>query len=261
MIYIVLGLHKSGTTLVSQILHHSGINMGDAISADVNYDQGNKYERQSTLQLNQEILNGTGVNSIDLTAPNGLQLSGNQRCRMMTIVRELDKKYTDWGFKDPRTCLTYPLWASELPEHRLIVVYRSLDELWQRYRYIENPRGRHRDLKVAWKLVQRWHEYTANIIAALEQTSMEFVVLEYQRLMSTQAEFERLQNFVGRPLTDMRRTDLYRRRQPPASLPLKISKWRLQRRGQTHPDALNQQLARFRNALPAPLAGRTASLA
>ncbi|RMF01499.1 MAG: hypothetical protein D6768_10500 [Chloroflexi bacterium] len=258
MIYVVLGMHKSGTTLVSQILHHSGINMGESISADVNYDQGNKYERQATLQLNQEILSGTGVNSIDLTAPTGLQLSNNQRRQMMTIIGQLDKKYSDWGFKDPRTCLTYPLWASELPEHRLIVVYRSLDELWQRYRYIENPRARYRDLSVAWKLVQRWHEYTANIIATLEQTSMEFVVLEYQRLMSTQAEFDRLQNFVGRPLTDMRRTDLYRHRQPPASLPLQISKWRLQRRGQTHPDALARQLAHFRQARPAELTNRMA---
>mgnify|MGYP001063669191 CR=1 FL=1 len=29
-VFVVLGMHKSGTTLVSQILHRSGIEMGDA---------------------------------------------------------------------------------------------------------------------------------------------------------------------------------------------------------------------------------------
>lgn len=48
MIFVVLGMHKSGTTLVSQILHHSGIPMGDGFDENVTYDGGNKYEREST---------------------------------------------------------------------------------------------------------------------------------------------------------------------------------------------------------------------
>ena len=44
VIYVVLGMHKSGTTLISQILHHSGVNMGGAeIETSRSYDEGNKY--------------------------------------------------------------------------------------------------------------------------------------------------------------------------------------------------------------------------
>jgi hypothetical protein len=52
MICVFLSMHKSGTTLVSEILHHSGINMGDDIDEHVSYDRGNKYEHESTLGLN-----------------------------------------------------------------------------------------------------------------------------------------------------------------------------------------------------------------
>ena len=53
MIYIILGMHKSGTTLISQILHKSGINMGN-FNEDVSYDQGNKYERPASQKINRE---------------------------------------------------------------------------------------------------------------------------------------------------------------------------------------------------------------
>jgi len=105
MIYVVLGMHKSGTTLIAQILHHSGVNMGE-IDDSVSYDSGNKYERHSTLQLNEDILGQGSVNSIELTAPDMLSLSDSQRERMRQIIASNEAKYNgNWRFKEPRTCL------------------------------------------------------------------------------------------------------------------------------------------------------------
>ena len=56
MIYIVLGMHKSGTTLISEILHHSGINMTEDQNTQLNYDQGNFYEWVAAVRFNREIL-------------------------------------------------------------------------------------------------------------------------------------------------------------------------------------------------------------
>jgi len=41
---------------------------------------------------------------------------------------------------------------------------------------------------------------------------MKFIVLNYRELVTTQAEFDRLQKFMGLPLTDRRRPSLYRAR-------------------------------------------------
>ena len=75
MIYIVLGMHKSGTTLLSQILHHSGISMGENFNESVSYSQGNKYERETTQQINKEILGDPTAYSIDIPLPKTLKLT------------------------------------------------------------------------------------------------------------------------------------------------------------------------------------------
>ena len=247
MIYVILGMHKSGTTLVSQILHHSGINMGDDIDPHISYSQGNQYERESTWLLNEDILGHQPleVESIDTVAPDILQLTDAQRTGMHKIINECNEKYADWGFKDPRTCLTYPLWASELPQHKIIVIYRSPNELWQRYRP-KHLYNRYLDPYVAWKLMCRWSEHNVNIMTYLQNTQVDFLVLEYRKLMSTQAEFDRLQAFVGMELNDRRRKDLYRHKSTKQFLSLNLATWLVRKQTKYDPVKIFEQLETLR---------------
>lgn len=201
--------------------------MGEEIETEVAYDQGNQYERLSTWLLNEEILGCEGLLSIDIELPQQLSLTEDQRRRMRQIIRENNQRYLDWGFKDPRTSLVYELWKEELPEHKIIVVYRSLDEVWQRYR--PEIHRRYRDFGVARKLVQRWSEHNASILKSLDRAGMPYIVLDYSRMMKDDQEFNRLQEFLGRKLVDRRRKDLYRHRQAPTSFPLEMAKWFLKK--------------------------------
>ena len=209
MIYVILGMHKSGTTLLSQILHHSGISMGN-FDAGLSYDRGNKYERQDAKELNEEILKAKGINSVFISPPKPLQATEEQRASMRQIIRRCNHQHENWGFKDPRTCLTYPIWASELPEHKIITICRSHDELWQRYR----PKrfSRYREPYIAWKFINAWYESNLNILNYLKYTNVDFLVLNYRELMTGQTEFNRLQEFVGPEiiLDDRRKPSLYR---------------------------------------------------
>jgi len=251
MIYVVLGMHKSGTTLVSQILHHSGINMGDNINTQVTYDQGNQYERESTRAINIEILraNGTqesrwrklllGTISNDSPVSDVRLLTEDQRTRMQAIIRNCNAKYTNWGFKDPRTCLVYPLWASELPEHEIIAIFRSHDEQWQRHRPKVIWQRYHEPFKIQ-KFMKRWCRYNASILTNLQDTETNFLILDYQKLMTTQTEFDRLQEFVGIELEDRRRMRLYRNR-PKDSILVKTIAWLVYKQTGYHPKQIIQQ--------------------
>ncbi len=246
MIYVVLGMHKSGTTLVAQTLHHSGINMGGAeIDSRIGYDKGNQYERHSTWRLNEDILGCKGLLSIDITAPEQLRMTAGQRLKMQDLIADLDRQYTDWGFKDPRTCLTYPLWAEELPEHKIIAIYRSVDELWQRYR-ASMPR-RYPDFWYAQKLVRRWNEHNLGIYAALNSGAAEYLLLEYADLMKSDGGFRQFEVFVGRKLVDRRRTDLYRHRQAARSVPLELAKWTVKKATGQDPQTITEQLMGLRD--------------
>jgi hypothetical protein len=248
VIYIILGMHKSGTTLVSQILHHSGIYMGDGIDENVSYDRGNKYECASVHVLNSEILDaepfGPGFSSIDLPAPGALRVTEGVRSRIREFVQERGAAYDNWGFKDPRTCLTYPVWASELPEHRIITIYRPLPEIWPRYRYHSLHRS-YRNPRRAWRLVNRWCEHNTNILTHLQKAKVASLVLNYQELMTTQTEFDRLQEFIGFELEDQRKPSLYRGRSQSSPL-LRITIGLVQKRTGCNPGKIIAQLDALR---------------
>jgi hypothetical protein len=239
-------MHKSGTTLVSQILHYSGINMGEDFDRAASYEQaGNtyKYERTATLALNKEILGLTDGRFIHLNAPNNVTMTENQRDQMRAIIRQGNMAHLHWGFKDPRTALVYPLWASELPVHKLIVVYRPPAELWRRFRYtsyhaLQNP-------YVAWQLMKRWYEHNSRILTYIKNTELEFLVLSYPELMATDIEFNRLQEFVGLPLKDQRKPTLYHGNSKMHPL-MKIAAWLVTKQTGCAPQSLMQEFETIR---------------
>jgi hypothetical protein len=235
MIYVVLGMHKSGTTLVSQMLHASGINMVDTDSA-LGYDQGNKYERKIVTDINHALLQGCMVrplshglyqllykNKWTRRAPSELydslslarrlpsQASPAQRDRIGSAIAACQTAHPDWGFKDPRTCLTYPIWAQELPDHKLIVIYRSYGELLKRYRVY--GRGQLR-LTRLYRALHSWTFYNQQLIRYVNETNRPVIVLNYEALMRQAREFERLCAFTERALCDVRDEKQYRNRAP-----------------------------------------------
>jgi hypothetical protein len=208
VIYVVLGMHKSGTTLVSQILHHSGINMGE-FDGDISYDKGNKYERQSCLALDMEILGTCDFGVLDVTAHGEAQMTAGQREKMQDIISQCQSEHENWGFKDPRCALTYNLWAQELPPHKIIAVYRDPAQVWPRFRW-NGKRKYHTNFNRAYIYLQRWHEHNTNILKFLKEGSNEYLMINYHDLMSGDKDFIRLQEFVGQDLVDRRNLGLYR---------------------------------------------------
>lgn len=243
MIYVILGMHKSGTTLTSQILHYSGINMGD-FDNNISYDQGNKYERESTLNLNQDILEAFGKESIDIFPKTDPTTTSDQIRQMQSIVQSCNERFEDWGFKDPRTCLVYSLWEEMLPEHKLIVIYRSYKESWGRYR-LKNLHNSPIQLLRAWKYLKAWLLHNSKILHYLANTTNEYVLLEYRRLMTTQEEYQRLEEFVGRTLTDKRNPKLYRNKGSD-SITVNVAEEIIYRQTGEKPSLIMQQLEQLR---------------
>lgn len=204
-VYVVLGMHKSGTTLVSQILHRSGIRMGEGPDVGGDYDRGVFFERSDVRELNQRMI-GFGDPAHEHPAPRELRFGDSERERMREIVKACEATGESWGFKDPRTCLTYPLWRQELPPHRVIVVHRSLGEVFSHFWRNERTPG------VTWKTVRTWCDYNERALRAVERDPSAALVIRYERLMTQDDEFVRLERFVGHPLTDVRATKRYRSR-------------------------------------------------
>jgi|GEM_PF-2049182 len=199
MIYVVLGMHKSGTTLLARTLHESGIVMGQEFPAGVDYLRL-KYEARWVQEINDEILSADrSVYSLKVTS-GLLPKSGidqTTRDKMEMGIREANQRFKQWGFKDPRTVLTYPFWKEVLPDHRLIIVYRDPVEVWKRYF------NRHRPWQFRLPF-DTWCDYN-NLILDYARYSEEgeAICLSFEKLLSGRSEWDRLKQFVNTELIDV----------------------------------------------------------
>lgn len=214
MTYVVLGMHKSGTTLVAEILHRSGIPMVETAS-ESDYYAGNKWERESTLAFDKQVLAGQDVDSLWLTPPDPASLlSDAHLMRAREIVARADAG-GEWGFKDPRACLTWPIWQRVLQSPKLVGVYRHHGAVVQhfgKHAARAHRRGPLRRLRMEWLALRRWCEYNERVLAAIERADGPSILLSYERLMEGNVELDRLRRFVGRELADPRNPELARDR-------------------------------------------------
>jgi hypothetical protein len=254
MIFFILAAGNSGTTLISQILHQSGVNMID--EGEATWDSQNLYEhlsrkkledlgvqqrrdltamlyeRVSMNSLNQALLANqkhpprSGVSIMHYIPKSPIIATDDQLEEMRELIHTCSQNYEHWGFKDPRNCHTYPIWERELPPHRLIFIYRGYSEIVRRsklsgIRQIEVFRLRN--------LLKAWVYLNGRLLKFMKATPYPYLLLRFEAFMSDENEFKRLERFVGRPLVDLRNPKLHHSRmEKPNLLPFLgkiVSQW------------------------------------
>ena len=103
MIYVVLGMHKSGTTLLARALHESGIVMGQEFPAGIDYVKA-KYEARWVQEINDEILQADR-HELSLRVTSKLLpthgISETLQDKMKQGIREAQASYTQWVSRIP----------------------------------------------------------------------------------------------------------------------------------------------------------------
>jgi hypothetical protein len=155
---VVLGMHRSGTSLVTTILHRLGGRLcheNDLLSGSEHGRPVNYGESRSIVLFNESLLRAFGG---DWAVPPTLESDWWASPRVRELARAAPGVFTrthpraGWLCKDPRFCLTLPFWrAWAIPDVRAVLVIRHPAEvaaslarrdgvgaghaawLWQRY--------------------------------------------------------------------------------------------------------------------------------
>jgi hypothetical protein len=133
---VVIGMHRSGTSLVARILAAAGVQMG----ADRNVHDESDFFRE----LNKEIFRAAHADwdwplatipaLQDKTLCDNLAAHLTECCASKDARAYLGRRFgkadlaaqTDrWGWKDPRNTCTLPLWLRIFPEAQVVNVYRD----------------------------------------------------------------------------------------------------------------------------------------
>lgn len=191
-------MHKSGTTLVSQLLHASGINMGfDLLPGEEDYKK-EKCEGRLLRKINRLLLDCGDAESLDIEIKSDLFVTEHVEVQSQHLL-DAQANYENWGMKDPRQVFTYQYWKKILPEHKLIVVYRSPFEVVEHYlrkKFI---------FKRMIKAIFAWNNYNRRIISICQETpESDYILVNYNKLMVSDEELGRVRDFVGVELIDSR---------------------------------------------------------
>lgn len=151
MLVIVLGMHRSGTSLVSSILHAMGVRMGEPIHferIDEDSQPQGYWEDQDFVSLNRQLIRDAGGHWRTPPPSGRLVMAAQdyqeemarliarkeQAARQETLAAEAlgsGPIWIGWGWKDPRNVLTVGAWWPHIKDRdlRIVRVWRSIDAI------------------------------------------------------------------------------------------------------------------------------------
>jgi hypothetical protein len=128
-VVVILGMHRSGTSLLANFVHAIGIDLGqDLLQAD-EWNAAGYWESREIWETHEKILMELNCDwhNPPLSFPvNWWRQPNIQKLKtgLLEFVRsECRKAEGTWGFKDPRTAIILPLWQEIFEELRLEPLY------------------------------------------------------------------------------------------------------------------------------------------
>src|SRR5579875_480845 len=197
----IAGMHRSGTSMISNLLYECGLYLGpekDLLNAN-KWNAGEYWESRSFMDLNDDILTALG-GSWDCPPPMDtpgwensaiLDRFRKQACKLVRRFRRREP----WGWKDPRNSLTLPLWQSIIPNLKVLICVRNPLAVAESVRARDGM-----SLAAAFEL---WHTYNRRVLAAAPPESR-FITHSESYLANPQTELRRVLEWLGLGTTEDR---------------------------------------------------------
>ena len=199
------GMHRSGTSMVARLLNLSGLYLGpDSEFMPANpHNQGGYWENNSFVALNEAILaHLNGGWDLPPSVPDGwhLQLALLPMCVQAAHIIQRFEAHDRWGWKDPRTSLTWPFWKYLLPGLKLIICLRNPLEVAESLRQRDNSSSTFG--------IKLWLDYNRQLLADVRPEDR--IVTHYDSFFyDAKSELRRLAGLLQLPVTeaDLERAD------------------------------------------------------
>lgn len=126
---IILGMHRSGTSLTAGVVNKLGVNVGERLLGKCWTNPLGHFEDEDFIQLNARILESAGGTWDNPPAPDKIY---DQKNRFENEIKDLlraKNRNNLWGWKDPRTSLTIELYMPYIRKPHIIVCHRDWENI------------------------------------------------------------------------------------------------------------------------------------
>lgn len=124
-VLVITGMHRSGTSLITQWLHKCGLHLGEQfLGAGIGNTDGH-FEDLDFVEAHRQILlklSGSGDGTIEKPI---CSIGAEQENALRTLVQEKQAAQAQWGWKDPRTCLFLRTYRELIPDAKYLVILRD----------------------------------------------------------------------------------------------------------------------------------------
>lgn len=124
-VLIVAGMHRSGTSLVTQWLHKCGLHMGENFLGPAVGNVDGHFEDVDFLNFHKETLRDQQLHESGLTEKPVQDIPLYAREKLKSIIEDKNNRSHEWGWKDPRTCLFLPVYSQLIPDARYLIILRD----------------------------------------------------------------------------------------------------------------------------------------
>ncbi len=125
---VVLGMHRSGTSMIGGVLFMLGVDMGKKLLGKQWSNPLGHFEDKRFYVLNKRILQAAGGSWNSVPSAEAILAQEQKFAEDIRIL--IEKRNSEiWGWKDPRTNLTIELYLSYLTNPYFLVCHRNHEEI------------------------------------------------------------------------------------------------------------------------------------
>jgi hypothetical protein len=199
---VVLGMGRSGTSLVAGILEILGVNMGDSLKQASKSNPKGYFEDLDFVHLMEEIFQNAKKGGNYWNPPTHEEILA-QRDKFDDRIRRLvSKKQSEnqiWGWKMPWTNLTIELFLPYLSNPNFVIVFRN--PIGNAHSFVE-----HNKILSLFESLKLINFYNKEILEFLERhPNLPKIFISFEKILSNpNTEARSLANFLGLDLSKVK---------------------------------------------------------
>lgn len=184
VLYIILGMHRSGTSVTANMLNMAGIPFGDNLIGPAFDNEKGFWEDKDIVDLNERLFSELGIqwdslNQFSLNTENFRSKNfKNLKFEAQDLLKTKFATCDSWGFKDPRASRLMPFWQPIFEDLNLELRYLLPFRLPSEVQASLAARNRIEELKAQWL----WFLYNLN--ALKHALNEEIFVVSYELILS-----------------------------------------------------------------------------
>ncbi|MEG4106518.1 glycosyltransferase [Microcoleus sp. S13_C5] len=164
-VFIVTGMHRSGTSLTASLFQKVGVDIGKKLVGPADGNVKGHFENVDFVEFHKSVLRSHGIDELGCTFEKTIPVAAEYVEIAKRAIDQNQQTHKHWGWKDPRTALFWDFWLTLLPEANFICVYRSpwevVDSLYRRgtdVSLLQNPE----------MAVKMWIHYNQKVLELYE---------------------------------------------------------------------------------------------